>query len=294
MEGTAPEIGREPGLDFLANQGGDRPVITVADQLRILDGRTFRGTPSPESPAIEETVILCILGDDEMELCAVKLGSPNALQNMKPKVGSVNLRSSGGPISLVGPAVGAPRAGTLCEYLKFRGVKTVVGLGWCGAVHPDVRVGDLVLAESVVREEGTSHHYLPSDANPLPSVRVNDAIRGAAERRGVELRQGTVWTTDAPFRETRSKVSNFADRGVLGVDMETSALVSLGEALGIDVGVLLVVSDELWGSEWNWGVPTPEFAAGRDSYIAVATDAAAALAAKVRGQRPSTPLSKST
>ena len=76
--------------------------------------------------------------------------------------------------------------------------------------------------------------------------------------------------------------------------METSALVSLGEALGIDVGVLLVVSDELWGSEWNWGVPTPEFAAGRDSYIAVATDAAAALAAKVRGQRPSTPLSKST
>ena len=37
VEGTAPEIGREPGLDFLANQGGDRPVITVADQLRILD-----------------------------------------------------------------------------------------------------------------------------------------------------------------------------------------------------------------------------------------------------------------
>ena len=111
--------------------------------------------------------------------------------------------------------------------------KTVIAFGWCGAVHPDVRVGDILLASSVIREEGTSYHYLSADADPLPSPTVNSALRGAAARAGVPLREGLVWTTDAPYRETRSKVSDFGDRGVLGVDMETSAIVSLGSALGI-------------------------------------------------------------
>ncbi len=236
--------------------------------------RNFRGEPAARRPPVAETVILSILGDNEMDWCLEHLGAPGNSEAADGRGWLVTVDR----ISVVGPCTQAPRIGGAFEGLKHDGAKTVIAFGWCGAVHPDVRVGDILLASSVIREEGTSYHYLSADADPLPSSTVNSALRGAAARAGVPLREGLVWTTDAPYRETRSKVREFGDRGVLGVDMETSAIVSLGSALGIDVGVLLLVSDELWDSEWRWGVPTREFAEARRNYVRIAVDAALALA----------------
>ena len=259
--------------DFLANQGADDPVITVAHQREIFGGRSFRGDPAAERPPIAETVVLSILGDKEMDWCLDHLGAPDSSQAPEGRGGLVTVDR----VSVAGPCVYAPKVAGVFESLKHDGVKTVIAFGWCGAVHPDVRIGDILLADSVMREEGASYHYLPAHADPLPSPTVNSALRGAAARAGIAVREGRIWSTDAPYRETRSKVKEFAARGVLGVDMEASAIVSLGSVMGIDVGVLLVVSDELWDREWRWGVPTPEFANARRNYARIAADAALAL-----------------
>ena len=262
------------GPDFLTNQGADEPVITVAHQREVLGRRSFRGEPASERPPIAETVVLSILGDKEMDWCLERLGAANSSETTEERGWRVTVDG----VSVAGPCVYAPKVGGVFESLKQDGVKTVIAFGWCGAVHPEVRVGDILLAGSVIREEGASYHYLPAEADPLPSPAVNGALRDASARAGVALREGPIWTTDAPYRETRHKVKHFAARGVLGVDMETSAIVSLGSAMAIDVGVLLLVSDELWGREWRWGVPTPEFAHARRSYVQIAADAALTLA----------------
>ena len=261
------------GPDFLTNQGADEPVITIAHQREIMGSRNFRGEPVSERPSIAETVVLSILGGKEMDWCLERLGGPDSSEAPEGRGWLVTVDR----ISVAGPCVYAPKVGGTFESLKHEGVKRVVAFGWCGAVHPEVRVGDILLAGSVIREEGTSYHYLPADADPLPSPAVNSALRGAAARAGIAVREGRIWSTDAPYRETRSKVREFAASGVLGVDMETSAIVSLGSAMGIDVGVLLVVSDELWDTEWRWGVPTREFAEARRNYARIAADAAQAL-----------------
>ena len=208
-----------------------------------------------------------------MDWCLDHLGAPDRSEVPEGREWLVTVDR----ISVAGPCVYAPKVAGMFESLKHDGVKTVIAFGWCGAIHPEVRIGDILLAGSVVREEGTSYHYLPADADPLPSPAVNSALRGAADRAGIALQEGRIWSTDAPYRETRSKVRDFAARGVLGVDMEASAIVSLGSAMGIEVGVLLVVSDELWDTEWRWGVSTPEFAAARRGYARIAADAALAL-----------------
>ncbi|MCY4108823.1 MAG: nucleoside phosphorylase [Chloroflexi bacterium] len=274
---SSPVSGRAKhasGPDFLTNQGADEPVITVAHQREVLGRRSFRGEPASERPPIAETVVLSILGHEEMDWCLEGLGAANGSEATEERGWLVSVDE----ISVVGPCVYAPKVAGTFESLKQDGVKTVIAFGWCGAVHPEVRVGDILLAGSVIREEGASYHYLPADADPLPSPTVNGALRSAAAGAGVALREGPIWTTDAPYRETRHKVKNFAARGVLGVDMETSAIVSLGSAMGIDVGVLLLVSDELWDREWRWGVPTPAFAHARRSYVQIAADAALTLA----------------
>lgn len=67
---------------------------------------------------------------------------------------------------------------------------------------------------------------------------------------GHEPHIGPHWTTDAPYRELRSKVESYRARGVLGVDMETSGMCALGAFRGVSVANLLAVSDELW-HEWR-------------------------------------------
>ena len=181
--------------DFLTNQGADEPVITIAHQREVLGRRSFRGEPASKHPPIAETVVLSILGDKEMDWCVERLGVANSSETTEERGWRVTVDG----VSVVGPCVYAPKIAGTFESLKQDGVNTVIAFGWCGAVHPEVRVGDILLAGSVIREEGASYHYLPADADPLPSPAVNGALRDASARAGVALREGPIWTTDAPL-----------------------------------------------------------------------------------------------
>lgn len=62
-----------------------------------------------------------------------------------------------------------------------------------------------------------------------------------------------IWTTDASFRETEDKVREYSSRGILGVEMEASALMSVAKFRDVDLAVALAVSDELYKEKWNPG-----------------------------------------
>ena len=68
---------------------------------------------------------------------------------------------------------------------------------------------------------------------------------------------GKLWTTDGIYREMAYKVSAYRDQGILGVDMETSAMYTLGIFRQVRVCNLLIVSDELWHA-WRPAFATHE------------------------------------
>jgi Purine-nucleoside phosphorylase len=70
---------------------------------------------------------------------------------------------------------------------------------------------------------------------------------------------GKVWTTDAVFRETPQKIKKAQQRKAIAVEMELSAFFKVGAFYGVDVGALLVVSDELFDREWNPGYGNQNF-----------------------------------
>ena len=72
-----------------------------------------------------------------------------------------------------------------------------------------------------------------------------------------------VLTTDAVFREIPEKVVNYQKRGVLAVEMELSALFTVGKSYGVDMAGILVVSDELSTLKWKPGFKTDDFKKGR-------------------------------
>jgi uridine phosphorylase len=176
----------------------------------------------------------------------------------------------GRPFAVVGPAVGAPVAAIVLELLAVLGAARVVAVGACGSLQPDLSIGATILPTAAIREEGTSHHYLPPSAAVGPAADVLEALAAAAMAEDLAPRRGPVWTTDALFRETASKVRRYQAAGVLGVDMETATLFAVGPLVGLAVAALLVVSDELGDLVWRPGFRAVAFRAAHERAVRAA------------------------
>lgn len=55
------------------------------------------------------------------------------------------------------------------------------------------------------------------------------------------------------FRETKDKIKEYSKNGIVAVDMECTALMSIAMYRNIDFTAVLAISDELWGEEWETG-----------------------------------------
>jgi uridine phosphorylase len=162
-------------------------------------------------------------------------------------------------LTLVGPAVGAPYAAMLLETIVAWGARRIVFLGWCGAIDPALNIGDVVLPPAAIIDEGTSRHYevtSPRIGAPGPMQAEIEALLSAG---GHPFHKGAVWTTDGVYRETPEKVNAHRRQGAIAVEMETSALFSVGHFRSISVGSVLVVSDDLSGAAWKPGFRHPAF-----------------------------------
>jgi nucleoside phosphorylase len=161
-------------------------------------------------------------------------------------------REEGGA-DLVGPALGAPAAVFLLERIIALGGRQIVTLSTCGSLQKDIHIGDIILAEDALSEEGTSAHYGLSGSVSRTDSGLIEKMESALLKKGYPFRKGRIWTTDAPFRETLEKVRLYRDRGILGVDMEISAMMTVSAFRGVSLVNLLVVSDELGDLKWKPG-----------------------------------------
>jgi len=154
-------------------------------------------------------------------------------------------------ITFVTLPVGAPSAVSTLEQLIALGAKIFIGIGFAGSLNPNIQVGSIVIANNCIREEGTSYHYIKDNSESYPSKRLLSQLEKAFRNDNVETITGGIWTTDAIYRELKSKIRDYGDRDILGVEMETSALYVVGKFRGIEVCNVLAISDELWTEQWN-------------------------------------------
>jgi uridine phosphorylase len=157
------------------------------------------------------------------------------------------------------PGFGAPTAVMTLEELIAFGIKKFVNLGTAGGLQQDMSVGDIVVCDRAIRDEGTSHHYVPV----------------ALERQGIQYSRGTSWTTDAPYRETIEELRQYCSDGVATVEMEVSALFAVGAYRGVGVSSILVISDILSEEDWNQGYHSAEKLEGLKRIFEVALEAIA-------------------
>lgn len=169
-------------------------------------------------------------------------------------------------VSVAGPFVGSPYAAMMMESLVARGARRILVLGWCGSMRADIQVGDLIVPERGLVDEGTSRHYAALDPVTPQTFPHKDLSRKLADNlgtRGLVCAQGPVWTTDAIYRETPKKIAWFKDQGAVAVEMECSALFSVAAFLNVEAAALLVVSDSLAAGNWDPGFRRSRFKSAR-------------------------------
>jgi uridine phosphorylase len=164
-----------------------------------------------------------------------------------------------GRLGVVGGfGIGAPIAAIVLEELIALGVRRVVAVGTAGTLQPDVRIGDLVLCDRAIRDEGVSHHYARPARYAMPSPRLSRQLVEGLRRQGRAFRVGSSWTIDAPYRETVAEARHYRDEGVVTVEMEAAALFAVAEHRGVEAAAAFAVSDSLAELVWDPQFDSPE------------------------------------
>ncbi len=155
------------------------------------------------------------------------------------------------PVAVLHSYIGSPGSVMMLEELIAAGARSIVEVGFCGGITPETKAGDVVVVDRAFVDEGTSSRYFRAPREFQSSRSLTRTLESILDANRVPYIVGGVWTTDAPYRETPSKVAKFRGLGAVGVNMETSALFALGKYRHVDVASVQVVSDLLRESEWR-------------------------------------------
>ncbi|WP_106767039.1 purine-nucleoside phosphorylase [Paenibacillus faecalis] len=154
-------------------------------------------------------------------------------------------------VSVQGSGMGVPSIAIYVnELISEYGVKNLFRVGTCGAMQQHVRVRDVILAQAACTDSGMNrHHFQGYDFSPIASFPL---LKSAYERcvdKGLNPHVGNVFTSDVFYREDKSAVQKLMDHGVLGVEMETTALYTIAARKGVNALTILTVSDHLLTGE---------------------------------------------
>jgi len=150
--------------------------------------------------------------------------------------------------------IGSPAAAIAIEELARLGVKVMIRVGTCGALHPRAKVGSLIIADASVRLEGTSKEYVMDGYPAAATPEVVLALKEAAVALKKKAMTGIAASTDSfyvgqgrpgygNYFPSRSKnlISDLRSSNVLCFEMESSILFTLGRVFGIKTGALFAV-----------------------------------------------------
>jgi AMP nucleosidase len=148
-------------------------------------------------------------------------------------------------VTMINFGMGSANAATVMDLLSAIETRAVLFLGKCGALKSKNRIGDLILPLAGIRGEGTSDDYFPPEVPAMPSFALQRAVSSTVRDYNRDYYTGSVYTTNRRVWEHDEDFKEYlrATRAQ-AIDMETATLFSVGFANRMQVGALLLVSDE--------------------------------------------------
>ena len=149
----------------------------------------------------------------------------------------------------------------IAEQMRVSGARVILGLTSAGRVSPSMSLPGLVIVTRAIRDEGTSYHYLPPTETVDASPKLLQLLESELKDLPLPVLMGLTWTTDAPYRETKKQLSEYAKAGVLAVEMQAASLLAFAKAYQFPVGVVAYVTNGIdqTGEPFDKGTHAQEF-----------------------------------
>jgi uridine phosphorylase len=193
---------------------------------------------NPTAPLAERVLLP---GDPgrALALAQALLDQPRMFNHNRGLWGYTGTASDEKALTIQSSGIGGPSAAIVVTELAELGARRIVRFGTCGALEPSLRLGELVLVGDAIAADGTSRALGAGERVSASQVLIEAFARAGASG------PRTVFSTDLFYDRDGARAGAWAGSGAAAVEMECAALFTLAQALQIDAGAVLAVSDLL-------------------------------------------------
>ena len=184
----------------------------------------------------------------------------------------------GVPVSTMASGMGIPSMGIYShELFHVYGVENIIRVGTTGALSANLKLRDLVIAQGACTDSNFAHHLgLPGTFAPIADFTLLETAVAAARERGMEPPVGNILSSDV-FYFKKGGGLEWADLGVLAIDMETAGLYATAAEAGKRALTICTVTDNLVTGE---ALPPAERQSSLNEMMEVALETALRMAGR--------------
>ena len=193
-------------------------------------------TPIHLSPAAELAERVLLPGDPHRALAMAQalLESPRMFNARRGLWGYTGAGPDGSPLTIQSTGMGGPSAAIVVRELIDLGARVLVRTGTCGAVAPDLALGDVVVVSEAVGGDGA---VVAADGG------LTEALEEAGSGRG-----GRVVSTELFYQpDEEAALERWRAAGAVAVEMEAAAVFATAAGRGARAACVLLVTDTLAG-----------------------------------------------
>ena len=167
----------------------------------------------------------------------------NAIRNMFGYTGTYR----GVPVSVQGTGMGMPSIGIYSwELMTQYDVQNLVRVGTAGSIRADIPLREVVLASGACTDSAYVKNFLPDGHYaPIASWELLRKAAEAADRMGLKVHVGNVFSTDVFYHTDSHYYDKWAARGCMVTEMEAAALYMNAARNHRRALAMLTVSDSL-------------------------------------------------
>ncbi len=146
----------------------------------------------------------------------------------------------GVPVSVVSTGIGGASAAIAVEELIACGAKVLIRIGSAGAVQKEVQLGDLIIAQGALREDGASAMYVDRGYPAVADPELVMKLTSICSEHEFAYHSGIVRSHDSFYIDEEAEImARWNKKGVLGSDMETAALFTVARLRGARAASIL-------------------------------------------------------
>lgn len=158
---------------------------------------------------------------------------------------------NGTRVSVMASGMGMPSIGIYSyELYNFFGVENIIRVGTAGAIHPNIKIRDIVIAMGACTNSNYASQYgLPGTFAPIASYALMKTAIENTEKRGAIYHIGNCLSSDTFYCDDAAASEKWAKMGVLCIEMESAALYMNAARCGRNALGIFTISDHILTGE---------------------------------------------